>query len=102
METTVRITGKNELNIPVFKHLINDLLQHYGAVDITIRPQTKLNTEIINRMNAVDSGEEMVYFDNDEFEEFSKNIIKGIKPNLNNLKKAIKDEKGNIIPVNGI
>ena len=38
METSVKLTKKDELNIPIFKHLLNDMISVFGSVEITIKP----------------------------------------------------------------
>lgn len=98
METSVKLTKKDELNFPIFQHLLYDMISVFGSVEITIKPQHNLNSVIVDRIKAIDNGEEMIYFDADEFEKVSKDLILRKIPDKKLLKKVYKNEKGNIIP----
>jgi hypothetical protein len=98
METSLKLNQFEELNVPLFKHLIKDLISVYGSIEITIKPQYGLNSELINRIKSIESGEEMISFSVEEFEKFTNDILDGKKPNVDTLKKVKMDEKGNIIP----
>ena len=102
METSVKLTRRDELNIPIFKHLLNNMISVFGGVEITIKPKSNINTEILNRIKSVENGEELISFTPDEFDKLSQDLLLGKKPDKENFKKVRKDANGYIVPVSSI
>lgn len=57
----------------------------------------KINQIIAKRIEAVENGEYLLCFTEEEFDEMNKKLLAGIKPDLSKIRRIKKNEKSKII-----
>jgi len=98
MITTLNINNISDINSGFITKIVKDMFSNFGEIEIIIKPkEVILNKEIINRISAVDNGEELLCFNETEFEQLNKNLLAGKKTDKSQINKAKKHEKNNII-----
>ena len=102
METTLKIDSSAELDITLINRILKDMLKSFGSIDVIIKPRTILNDELKRRIENVAQGEELISFESSDFDEISKQLAAGISISDCQIKKVKINEKGNIVPANGI
>ncbi len=98
MITTLNIDKISDLDNDLIIKMLKDMFNNYGEIELVIKPKNVVSNDILtHRYDAVEKGEKLLTFSDDEFEELNNNLLKGKKPDKLDIKRIRKNEKTNII-----
>ncbi len=99
MITTLKISELSDIKGNFISNILEVMFSKYGEIEITIKPKTEtVKDEIFRRIQDVENGAELLYFNETEFEELNKKLLSGTITDESKIKKIKKHETSNIIP----